>query len=142
MWRQVLEMSFVRRRVIDLVLIVLVVGAGVACTVTRDEVVGQYHLKYTFGTERLRLDADGTYEQLFEGSGVSNEHNKGRWELSGNGDQTVVLHNPVLVADPFGKARPTALRESGVALLKVKKWLGTVSLLLNDNQALRFEKRA
>jgi len=142
MWKQVVEMSFLQRGVIELALLAFVIGVCVGCTVTRDEIVGGYQLQYEFGTERLLLSADGTYEQAFERSGASKELNKGRWELRVNGDQTVVLHNPMLVADPFGKARPAPLRESGVALLKVKKWLGTVSLILNESQGLRFEKRA
>jgi hypothetical protein len=142
MWKQVFEMSFLRRSVIESALLAFVIGICVGCTVTRDEVVGGYQLQYEFGTERLLLGADGTYEQSFERRGASKELNKGQWELQGNGDKTVVLHNPMLVADPFGKPRPTPLRESGVALLRVKKWLGTVSLILNENQGLRFEKRA
>lgn len=48
----------------------------------------------------------------------------------------------MLVADPFGKARPAPLREPSLGLLKVKKSFGAVSLILNPDQGLHFEKRA
>jgi hypothetical protein len=142
MRRQIFKMKCMRRARIELALVCLVSGVCLGCTVTRDEVVGTYYLQYEFGRERLLLGADGSYEQSFEGTGTSRAVNRGRWELQSNGDQIIVLHNPMLVADPFGKARLSPLRESGVALLRVKKWLGAVALVLNGDQGLRFEKRA
>ena len=142
MRRQILKMKFLSRARIELALVCLVSGVCLGCTVTRDEVVGTYYLQYEFGRERLLLGSDGWYEQSFEGAGTSEAANRGHWEFQSNGDQTVVLHNPMLVADPFGKARPAPLREPGVALLRVKKWLGTIALILNGEQGLRFERRA
>jgi hypothetical protein len=134
-------MRFVWRRVIEVAWLALGVAVCVACAVTRDELVGRYQLRYEFGVEVLRLESDGTYEQLFEGPGRAREVNKGRWELRSDREQVVVLHNPMLVADPFGKPRTGPLREPGLALLRIKKRGGTVSLILNEEQALFFDKQ-
>ena len=83
--------------------LVLLITAGCSFSVTKEEVVGTYELRYSYGTETLRLNADGTFEQSF----LLKEEKmpklvRGQWQLNPK-DNTVALESTLVVDDNFGK---------------------------------------
>jgi len=130
----------------------LVVGAlfcivAVGCTgpqVERQELTGMYSIQYPYGVEELLVQGDGTYRQSFADDGKSFAPlNQGKWELK-QGDfwdgQLLVLHDPVIVDDGFGRR---ANKKASDALWQIrirKRWSGGIKLLVNEDLGYEFVK--
>jgi hypothetical protein len=125
--------------------IVLLLGLiGCRSNIDRAELPGVYQATYSYGVEHLNVMADGTYEQSFVTTGTPVKSiNKGKWEL-GHGDiwegDLLILNNPVIVDDGFGKLSKLEQR-SGVWQLRVRKSIGgNIYFPINDDQGTSFKR--
>jgi hypothetical protein len=117
---------------------VLLCGCSVQ---TVDEVIGRYKLRYSYGTEELQLDKDGTYIQsIFIDGETTAKVNKGRWEFHKK-ESEVVLIDAMIVDDFFGRLKPEYWKiEPGLSIFHISKAFGKVSISVNRDQGYSFEK--
>jgi hypothetical protein len=80
--------------------------------INRDELIGIYKVNYPYGAEQLKLMQDGSYEQMFALNGQMLKNiNNGKWELRAlDGDQ-LILNDPVIVDDGFGRLSKSLTRK-------------------------------
>jgi hypothetical protein len=115
--------------------------SGCYSKVTLDDVLGNYKIRYPYGTEELLLANDGTYIQtiLIDGETTS-KTNKGKWEFWEK-ESEVVLNEAMIVDDGFGKIKPHYWENIPIAWnLNARKSFGKVSLLINPDQGFAFKK--
>jgi len=124
-------------------LCVLIYFVGCSVAITRNKVIGNYKVRYRYGTELLRLSADGKYSQVFVLDSTKAEtRNTGTWEYKGGGEPQIILHNPLIVDDDFGKLSPTYSEPGrGMWILHPHSFLGKISLPVNEDLGLYFEKQ-
>jgi hypothetical protein len=126
-----------------LALLAQIVSTATACGPAKTDLVGLYRLDHSFGVEYLRLNLDGSYEQRFVPNAGQETRHAGKWDAR-PGDRweglLVVLHEPLLVDDPFG--RSVAPKEaSGDWLLPAHRGaFGGVYLTSNEDAGLYFRK--
>jgi hypothetical protein len=118
-----------------------VLFSGCYSNVNFDEVVGNYKLRYPYGTEELQLNKDGTYVQtILIDSEKTPKTNKGSWEFDKE-ESEVVLNDALVVDDGFGKLKPRYWEiESGWWALGARKSFGKVSLAVNPDLGFAFKK--
>lgn len=119
----------------------LVLFLGCSSKVNFDEVIGNYKLRYPYGTEELQLNRDGTYIQIVLIDGETTPKiNKGRWEFDTE-ESKVILYDAMIVDDFFGHlGRDYWQIEAGLWDLSARKSFGKVSLGVNPDQGFAFKK--
>jgi hypothetical protein len=101
---------------------------------SKNDLVGVYVLRYSFGVEELRINPDGSYVQMF--SGKYKTENSGKWSQ----DKTHLLLGDALVfADPFGKQLEKP--EKGNVGLGTAWYFGRYVLDANPDQGFMYEKQ-
>jgi hypothetical protein len=73
-------------------------------TVRPEKVPGTYVASYPFGTEKLTLNADGTFLQEVTINSEVPETVRGSWKFDGH-DSRVNLYGSMVVVDGFGALR-------------------------------------
>jgi hypothetical protein len=68
-------------------------------------VPGAYVAKYAHGTDRLRLSADGTFEQWFTSTSGTTATNVGTWSGPSTNGQVMISHF-TMFDDGFGQPHP------------------------------------
>jgi len=118
------------------VLCCLCLLAGCGREVVPSEVVGLYSVKYPYGTEQIRISADGSYEQFFAPNGKPQVTiNKGRWELRRLVELDLCLHDPVIVDDAFGRQSAMKKQTGAIWPLHVSRGLrGGIWFSVNADQ--------
>jgi hypothetical protein len=71
-----------------------------------EKVYGSYVAPYSYGTERITLNRDGTFLQTVEMHNGSTASAKGTWEFAPN-PSYVTLHGALIVDDGFGGVKGT-----------------------------------
>ena len=94
------------------VAVLLVILAETGCIpvprrYTKEQLVGAYEIKYSFGTDTLVLNSDGTYEQRFVDGSGKEYTNRGQWQFEGGLDNQVALVNAFDVCSPSGEFAST-----------------------------------
>jgi hypothetical protein len=92
---------------------------------TKQQVLGTYEIKYSFGTDTLVLNADDTYEQRFVDSSGKEHVNRGKWQFEGGSENQVDLIDAVHVCTPFGKFASTVSHRGVSALAFGWAWWRT-----------------
>jgi hypothetical protein len=102
---------------------------------------GEYEAKYDFGRERLVLRPDGGYEQnLFPGNASTSTSHAGRWDFDYE-RQLVIVHNPLLFADNFGKLNPMYVTPvDGSWNLAARRRFGSIVLSWNDDVGVKLKR--
>jgi hypothetical protein len=134
--RRLLQLASSRRTQWRLVWFGVITMCVAACgsPASTPEIAGTYEAKYEFGTERLVLRSDGSYEQLLviASTGAKTE-NTGKWEFD-LGRNLVLIYRPLLFDDNLGKLNPAyATPADGSWNLDVHKRFGTIVLSWNDD---------
>ena len=132
-----------KQNVITLVIMLIICSSGCHPNINRDEVVGVYAVKYPYGTEQLKLLQDGNYEQMFALDGQTMKLiNNGKWELRLLDGLQLILNDPVIVDDGFGRlAKSLEKKESSIWPLYIKKSItGKISFPINEDQGFVFKK--
>ena len=102
---------------------------------SKDDLVGVYVLRYSFGVEELRINPDGSYVQTF--TGRHETENSGKWQQ----DKThLLLGDALLFTDPFGK--PLEKPEKGNIGLGTAWYLGRFVLDANPDRGFVYEKQS
>jgi|SRR3990172_7953919 len=132
------------RHILRIVLIFVAVFLLLGCQsrVDQKDLIGVYEVQYPYGMEQLHIRPDGSYEQLFALKGQALKSiNDGKWEISYSDGQELVLNNPVIVDDGFGKL--SAMRkETGIWPLHFRKGIsGRMFFPINEDQGFVFEKK-
>jgi hypothetical protein len=106
-----------------------------------NDIQDTYSVKYPYGIEELVLKENGSYEQLFAINGqLLNTINKGKWGISNVGEKQIILIDPVIVDNGFGK--PTKLeKKKGGWPLRIKKGVFDNRIYFPINEDLDFEFR-
>jgi hypothetical protein len=115
-----------------------------ACSVSRDELIGDFQINYGYGVETLRLMADGRYTQAFRLSdGNTWTTQSGAWELKDNANQEVDLQDAMRVDDGAGKLRDDYRKPvPGLWILPVKKGFNSLALVVDEKRNLLMHKLA
>ena len=126
-----------------LLFIFSVAACVVACGRIHDAttVAGIYEAVYSFGTERLELHGNGTYDQVLKltKTGNSISHN-GRWEFDGK-QQLVRVLSPLQFDDNLGKLNPTYAKPvDGSWDLDARQRFGTIVLSWNDDVGVELKR--
>lgn len=94
-----------------------------ACTpVKEQDLYGTYLAKYLFGSEKLTLNANGTYKQevTIKGEPKILEH-EGRWRFAAE-DNYVELENGLAVQNGFGElSKDYSVPFDGLVLCKIRR---------------------
>jgi hypothetical protein len=109
---------------------------------SRSELVGGYKIRYSYGSEELRLNSDGTYVQVISlDRGGLRASNSGKWEYREKKGELSLI-DPLLVDDNFGKVSSTWMSpRAGLWSLAAEKWpTGSVTLYYSPDFDYRFEK--
>lgn len=107
----------------------------------RNELIGEYRAGYSFGTETLQLNLDGTYVQkvTLQGETESTSHS-GTWDYAAP-RKLVIVQSPLQFSDHFGKLNVSyKLPVKGTWNLRPEKLFGKVSLVWNEDAGVKFEK--
>ena len=97
-----------RRAIAALLLVVAEAGCvPVPRKYAKQQLLGAYEIKYSFGIDTLVLNADETYEQRFVDSSGREHTNRGQWQFEGGTDNQVALVNAFDVCSPFGEFAST-----------------------------------
>jgi len=101
---------------------------------SKNDLVGVYVLRYSFGIEELRINPDGTYVQTFTGK-VKTE-NSGKWQ---HDKTSLLLRDALVFTDPFGERleRP----EKGDVGLGTAWYFGRLVLSANPDQGFMYKKQ-
>ena len=125
-------------------LLILVAESGcilVPRSYAKEQLIGTYEIKYSFGTDTLMLNADDTYEQQFVDSSGKKFVNRGTWRFEGGRDNQVSLMNAFDVCGPGGQFASTSphrgysLRTFGWAW-----WRGGIVISVNEDLGLYMPK--
>lgn len=104
-----------------------------------NDIAGTYQCIYPYGNELLKLDANGSYKQVIQLSGMSAKTNSGSWRYDQN---NVMLENAIIVDDGFGKSKSDPFKiEEGYRGLEARKSWGKIKLIENEDQGFYFEKK-
>ncbi|MCX6907807.1 MAG: hypothetical protein NTY01_07170 [Verrucomicrobia bacterium] len=124
------------------VLCSLIALVGCEPSIGRTDIIGVYSAQYPYGTEHLKVLADGRYEQYFASLGEAVKLiNTGTWELQSRDKVVLVLNNPIIVDDGFGNKSAMAKHPSAYWPLGVTRSLGgKVRLCINEDQNFVFNK--
>ena len=115
--------------------------AGCLSKIDPREVPGTYAVRYPYGVEKLKINHDGTYEQLFgPNEQALKPINKGNWEVRTQDELQLIVNNPVIVDDGFGK-KSQMKQSSGYWPLRIKQGLlGQIRLPVNEDLGFVFKK--
>lgn len=132
--------KFVLKTALLLATTILTVGCGY--NISRDELIGNYKVTYSYGTEELALLNDGHYEQRIVVSGdTSPAIHSGQWDFSGGERAELVLHDALIVDDGFGKPNKEYRRVArGVRGIRASKSFGKLKLSINEDLDQAFER--
>jgi hypothetical protein len=131
------------RRTSAVVLLCFFAAAESGCvpiprTYTEEQLIGEYQIQYSFGTDTLILNADNTYEQRFlDKAGKAYVH-RGKWDFEGGRNNQVALINAVDVCDGFGRFAGTEPHR-GYSLRSFGWYRGTV-VSVNEDLGLYMQK--
>ena len=109
----------------------------IRCSYAKDQLVGEYQIEYSFGTDKLILNADNTYEQRFTDKGGKTYVHQGKWEFEGGRDNQVSLIDAVDVCTPSGGFAGTESHR-GYSMRTFAWYYGTVES--NENLGLYMRK--
>ena len=101
---------------------------------SKNDLVGVYVLRYSFGVEELRINPDGSYVQTYFGK--RKMENSGKWQLH---QTQIMLDNALIFSDPFGKQLETP--ERGNVGLDTAWYFGRLVLDANPDQGFMYEKQ-
>jgi len=107
-------------------------------TYTKEQLVGTYEIKYSFGTDRLILNADNTYEQRFIDTAGNAYTNRGKWNFEGGRENQVALINAFDVCSAFGKFASTEPRRGYSA--RTFGWYGGTVIAVSEDLGLYMRK--
>jgi hypothetical protein len=111
-------------------------GCGVRSSVK--ELTGTYDAKYQYGSERLALNGDGTFTQVYTPlENKPSTTNSGSWELLKPGD--AILLTDVLEFDQWGQGEKPSLKKI-IWRIRIAKRFGKVSLIIDGDRGLEYEK--
>jgi hypothetical protein len=100
----------------------------------KNDLVGVYVLRYSFGVEELRINPDGSYVQSF--TGKYKAENSGKWQQ----DKThLLLVDALVLTDPFGKTLENPAK--GNIGLGTAWYFGRFVLDANPDQGFMYEKK-
>ena len=105
---------------------------------TREQLIGEYQIRYSFGTDTLVLKADDSYEQRFIDPAGKTHIHRGTWRFEGGRDNQVSLLDAVDVCDGFGQFAGIEPR-SGYSLRSFGWYRGTV-ISVNEDLGLYMRK--
>src|SRR5687767_11449499 len=113
----------------------LCIGCGVGSMDT-SELSGDYSVRYKHGFEKLTLKTNGTFTQVFTPVGTApSATNSGTWQFE-KADGAIVLRDVF----EFDRQRETQSLEKIVWQIRVAKRFGKVSLIINEDEGLEFDK--
>ena len=113
--------------------VLLAAGCGVSST---NELSGDYAVRYTHGLEKLTLKTNGTFTQLYTPAGSTlSATNSGTWEFR-KADGRILLRDAV----EFEEKREAQSLEKVVWLIRIEKRFGKVSLIINEDDGLDYDK--
>jgi hypothetical protein len=113
------------------------VGCG-ASSMNTNELSGDYSVRYKHGLEKLTLKTNGTFMQLYTPlGGALLTTNSGTWKFEKT-DCRIVLRD-VIEFDQWGAGEKQSL-ERIVWQIRVAKRFGQVSLIINEDEGLEFDK--
>jgi hypothetical protein len=110
---------------------------------TAKDLIGAWQVDYGTSKLTLKLNADGTFEQLFQKEGEQNiVHRTGRWEMTDFEGPSVLLTGPLFVQDQTGAidSKLSAAKDAGW-VLHINQTFGNLTLTVSDDLGLYFEKR-
>ena len=117
----------------------VIIMLGCQSKIDYKEIPGIYIAEYPYGVEQLKITSDGFYEQSF---GTSDKTltflNKGKWDIRLEG-RKIVLKNPVMVADGFGKKSLKPFSGDWFLLIQKGLW-GQLAFSINGDLDLKFKK--
>ena len=124
-----------------LALFFVIMVSGCTSKVGHDKVVGNFEVRYTYGTEKLQLHKDRTYVQsVFINGERAPKTNNGRWEFDEEYSE-VILFDAMMVDDGFGRLEPAYWKTvPGASRLAARKSLGKVSLFHSGDRDFVFKK--
>lgn len=127
-----------------LIFFVFVVVNLIGCSgsIQQSELAGTYIAEYSYAREVLELRVNGTYTQGVTFSDKKNSaiSNSGSWKYN-LGEKRVLLENPILIDDNFGKLNPNYKQPvSGGWHLTATRDFGGIALNWNDDLGVRFKK--
>jgi hypothetical protein len=118
-------------------------GQLIACRKpTAHDLVGTWQVDYRTSKLMLTLNQDGTFEQVFQKKGDTNLiHRTGKWALTDFEGPSVDLTGALIVRDDDGMidSELSAYKDGGW-ILHVNQTLGHLSLTVNEDLGLSFEK--
>jgi hypothetical protein len=121
---------------LSLVGLMLLLSTG--CRVKVGELAGTYKVRYQHGSETLLLHNDGTFRQVYtslkDGGSTTNS---GTWKFD-KADRAIVLRD-VIEFDQFGE-QENASPKRIVWRIRIAKWFGKLSLIINEDAGLEYEK--
>jgi hypothetical protein len=114
--------------------------------VSSKDLIGTFTLRYPYGTETLRLDSGGHYEQSFvTNDGRDSANTRGKWELQQDAldkdAQNVILHDALLVDDNFGHlSSDYRAVQPGLHVFRIHKTFGAIELVRNEDKGFSYKK--
>lgn len=118
---------------------VTLAGCGVP---SKDELPGVYIIKYEFGSERLHLRSDGSFNQaLILGEGRTDSLTiAGKWEYA-NRDGSVEIRPGIMACDGFGHLKSNFdTPQDRLVVGYAKMRFGTMSIVQNEDLNLSYVK--
>jgi hypothetical protein len=110
---------------------------GCAAKFAMNDLCGAYEAHYTYGTEKLVLNQNGKYQQLFTSlKGNLLVKNRGQWSIDNN---NLLLENAVSIDNGFGELS-SKLDNYTNSFLRVSSFLNSVSLNFDDDLGVVFNR--
>jgi hypothetical protein len=127
---------------------VIAASVGACDRVEMDEVYGSYTAKYSFGTDRLSLRPDQSYEQQ---SNVTSDNFRvtrtGHWEFEKRrrwlASDSVMLRDCLVLDDGWGRLRADYQAPIPRCIYPIQRqgWIGSGSVSLGPDEGIRHERR-
>jgi len=116
-----------------------VVGYATAChKLTAQDLIGTWKVNYAESKLTLKLNSDGTFEQVLEQKDKGVRRRAGKWELTDYEGPTVLLSGALVVRDENGTLESDDTK--GAWLMHVERGLGATRLTVNEDLGLYFAK--
>ena len=130
-------------RFVKFILFLLFVGQLTACREPiAQDLVGTWHVDYGNSQLTLKLNQDGTFEEIFQKKGETNTVRRiGKWELTEFEGPSVLLKGALFVEDQTGAIdSKLSASNNGEWILHVNQTFGHLSLTVSEDLGLYFEK--
>lgn len=110
-------------------------GCGVK---SANELVGVYSVRYQHGAEKLVLNDDGSFVQVYSpNDNGQSTTNSGKWEFK-RADREVLLRDALLF-DEWGERGKQPLKKTAWRI-RITKRFGKISLIIGEEGVLEYDK--